>query len=130
MSIPKKQQASLLNNEYFRQSFRTGKTYQNQQKLSTETSKDAVEESSTPESEFVRPYEWSSYKEMEYFLLSPSGQADAREETPWDTPWTQDQASDARREYYNPEVDGLFYTLLNLLLVPRGSSGLKVSNIG
>ena len=130
MSIPKKQQTSLVNNEYFRQSFRTGKTYQNQQKLSTETGKDAVEATKSPESEFVRPYEWTSYKEMEYFLLSPGGQADAREDTPWDTPWAQNQASDAFNDYYDPQVDGLFYTLLDLQFTPMGSDGLIVSGLG
>ena len=133
MSIPKKQQTSLVNNEYFRQSFRTGKTYQNQQKLTTETSKDATEDAKSPESEFVRPYEWTSYKEMEYYLLSPSGQADAREETPWDTPWAQAQDSEARKNYYTeegvPDFPDLFYTSKNLLYVPLGSDGLKVRTI-
>jgi hypothetical protein len=126
MSLPKKQQTSLKAKEYFRQSFRTGKTYQNQLKRSTETGKDAIEPTKTPESEFVRPYDWTSYKEMEYFLLSPGGQANAREETPWDTPWGQAQDSDAFSNYYDPQVDNLFYTLLDLQFTPKGSDGLIV----
>lgn len=131
MSLPKKQQTNLKTKEYFRQSFRTGKTYPNQQKLTTETSKDIVESPKTPESEFVRPYDWVSYKEMEYFLLAPQGQADAREETPWDTPWAQLQDSDARDDYYSgvediPDVADLFFTSKDLLFVPLGSDGLRV----
>ena len=113
----------------------TGKTYQNQQKLTTESSKDAVEEDKSPESEFVRPYNnWTSYAEMEYYLLAPQGQADAREETPWDTPWAQPQDSEARADYYGglEDITGvldLFYTSKDLLFVPLGSDGLRVSVI-
>ena len=133
MTLPKKLQKYLISNEYFRQSFRTGNTYTNQQKLTTEASKDAIETTKTPAGEFVRPYNWISYKEMEYFLLAPSGQADARKETPWDTPWAQPQDSEARAGYYGgadvPGVSDLFYTSKDLLFVPLGSDGLSVSVI-
>ena len=133
MTLPKKQQKNLVTKEYFQQSFRTGKTTQNQLKLSTESAKDDAETFKTPESEFVRPYDWTSYKEMEYFLLAPHGQADAREETPWDMPWTQPADTDAFQDYYGevdiPDFPDLFFTSKSKLFIPLGSNGLRVSTI-
>ena len=92
----------LINREFSQRTYQSAKNYADQQRLPTEKAKDDAT-GETPESEFAQPYgEFSvSYGEMEYYMQSPSGQAGARTESVWDTPWVApQQTSDSFKTYW------------------------------